>query len=131
MKSNDEKLEVLYDLAELYLNTKENSYFNINDGIADEGDYDSMNFLMLLALTSESLRDTNLFSVDFDINIDAKNTFITSEYEKVIKSKKSKINQGKMILEDAELYYDKIYGVLDTEQVHKLFEEHWNKRFHI
>ena len=51
--------------------------------------------------------------------------------ENIAWKQKSKINQGKMILEDAELYYDKIYGVLDTEQVHKLFEEHWNKRFHI
>lgn len=120
MKLYEEKKEVLYSLAELYLDTKENNELLVNDGIIHSGDSDSISFLMLLALTSSENQNKNFYSLDFDIGIESQHDFVDREYKKIVNSKYDKIQKGKIILDDAKKYYNENYGDLDNYKIEEI-----------
>ena len=114
MKSYIEKREVLCSLAEIYLNTVENNYISINDSVMQSGDFDSISFLMLLALTYSKEEKKNIYSMDFDIDIQKQQEFVEKEYKKIVNSSLDTIKQGKKVLDDAKQYYNQNYGCLDN-----------------
>lgn len=131
MKSYKEKREVLCDLAELYLNTKENSYISINDGIMNSSDSDSINFLIFLALTYSKEEMKSIYSVDLDINLKKQCDFIENEYKKMKNFSVDKIKQGKMLLDDAKEYYNRNYGNLDDFKIEEIASLLENSGIHI
>lgn len=127
MKDCEEKKELLYDLVELYLNTDKNIYIDINDGIGNSGNYDSISFLMLLAITSNADKTKNIYSIYLDIDDEIKNKFINLEYKKIIKSKTETIKKGKIILDDARNYYTRYFGSLDDSKIEEVVENIGNR----
>lgn len=120
MKNYDKKREVLCSLAELYLDTRENSYISVNDGIMDSWDLDSASFLILMALTFPKEQAINIYSMDFEIDRETQEFFVEKEYKKIINSKCDTIKKGKIILDDAKAYYNKKFGYLDEIEFERI-----------
>jgi len=120
MKSYVEKREVLCDLAEFYLNTKEDDYISVNDGIINSTDFDSISFLMLMALTYPKEEAMNIYSIDTEVTEDIRNSFVETEYSKIVKLKEDKINLGKIVLADAKKFYEKNYCKQDDNNIDQI-----------
>lgn len=120
MIAYEEKREVLCSLAELYLDTRENSYISVNDGIMDSWDLDSASFLILMALTFSKEEAINIYSIDFEIDKETQYDFVDKEYKKITKSKNNKIKKGKTILDDAKSYYNKHFSYLDEAEFERI-----------
>lgn len=131
MKSYEEKREVLCNLAELYLDTKEDSYINVNDGIMDSLDFNSISFLILMALTYPKEEVINYYAMDFDIDFETQKDFVEKEYKKVNKSKHDIVKKGKMVLDDAKDYYNDRYGNISVEEINEIARKLSERGFHI
>ena len=117
MQPDIDKREILCSLAEIYLDTRENSYISINDGIMDSHDFDSISFLMLLSLTFSKQEMLSLYSIDIEVSDDIRHDFIEKEYSKIMMMKKDKPTLGKIILEDAKENYESQYGEYDSTKI--------------
>lgn len=120
MKSYVEKREVLCDLAEFYLNIKEDDYISVNDGIINSTDFDSISFLMLMALTYPKEEAMNIYSIDTEVTEDIRNSFVETEYSKIVKLKEDKISLGKIVLADAKKFYEKNYCKQDDNNIDQI-----------
>ena len=120
MKNYIEKRDVLCNLAELYLNTRSNNHISFNDSIMNSNDFDSISFLMLLALTYEKEEMLSIYSIDIDVSEDTRIYFINSEYKKIMKLKKDKLVLGKIILQDAKNIYEFQYGESNCEELDEI-----------
>ena len=120
MESYIEKRELLCNLAEIYLDTREKSYISINDGIMHTSDFDSISFLMLLALTFSKEEMNSIYSTDIEIPEDVRMCFIDREYSKVKRLKKDKPIMGKIILDDAKVIYESQYGENDYMKIDEI-----------
>lgn len=123
MKSYIEKRAFLCDLAESYLDARKKGYINISDGIMNSYDFDSISFLMLLALTYTKEEVYSFYSMDIEVPDEIRNYFIEAEYLKIKKLKQEKIILGKIILEDAKKFYLSRYDENDInmDEVSKNF----------
>lgn len=120
MKSYVEKREVLCSLAEIYLNTKENSYISVSDGIMDSHDFDSISFLMFLALTYPKQEAISIYSMDVEVSEELRKCFVDKEYSKIINLKDDKITLGKIVLQDAKKVYQTQFGKNDDVDIEKV-----------
>lgn len=115
MKDCGQKREFLCQLAEIYLDTKKSSYISVSDGIMDSHDFDSISFLMLLALIYTKEEALSVYSIDIDLEADARNYFLDKEYSKIMKIKKSQVELGKIILDDAKMVYLSQFSKIDDD----------------
>ena len=123
MKSYLDKREVLCSLAELYLDTKENSYISVNDGIMNSTNFDTISFLMLMALTYPKNEAINIYSMDIEVTDDIRNLFIEKEYSKIIKLKQDKVTLGKIVLQDAKKFYKEHYSKEDIDNIDEIINK--------
>lgn len=123
MDSTIKKRDFLCSLAEKYLDTKENSCINVNDGIINSNDFDSNSFLMLLALVYEKKEANNIYSMDIEVSEEIRQYFIENEYLKIKKLNDDEIILGKMILQDARKIYQSQYDEdnVDIDEIGKNF----------
>lgn len=120
MKSYIEKREILCSLAEAYLDTRENSYISVSDGIMDSHDFDSISFLMLLALTYSNQEVTSIYSMDIEVSEDIRIYFVDKEYSKIVKLKEDIVVLGKTVLNDAKKFYKVNYGKQDDDNIDEI-----------
>jgi len=130
MKTYEEKRTILCDIVELYLDTRNQSYINVNDGVLRSTDIDSKNFLLLMALTFPN-DGSNDFAMDIEVDDETRKNFVDIEYKKVISSKKDLITKGKMVLDDAKSYYNRKYGNISYEQINEIARKLGEMGFHI
>ena len=124
MRTFEEKKETLLSLAELYLDSKDNSYIDVNDGVLNTFDRDSMPFLMLMALTNYS-DGTNFYELDIEVDHESQKDFVDKEFKKITSLKCDLVKKGKIILADAKNYYNDNFNDVseeDVEQALKYFE---------
>ena len=130
MKTYEDKRTILCDMAELYLDTRDQSYINVNDGVLNSGDIDSKNLLLLMALTFPN-GDSNYFAQELDIDFETQKDFVDKEFKKIMSLKCDIVKKGKIILEDANNYYDSKYGNISYEEINEIAKKLWDMGFHI
>lgn len=130
MKSFDDKKELLCGLAELYLDTLDRSHINVNDGVLNSNDLDSVSFLILMALVN-SENDSNYFAQGLNIYSETQKEFVDKEFEKVMVSKLEAEKKGKIILDDAKEYYNRKYNNASVEEINEISRKLGEMGFHI
>lgn len=134
MKSYEEKREVLRNLAELYLATKninEDNFINVNDVLMNSFDFDCRSFLIFMVLTYPKEEAVNYYSMDIDVDFETQNDFVETEYRKVMKSKSDMEKKGKMVLDDAKDYYNDKYFNISDEKLNEMAKKIEEMGFHI
>lgn len=130
MKTYEDKRTILCDMAELYLNTREQSYINVNDGVLNSGDLDSINFLILMALTYSN-DDANFYVQDIMIDDETRKNFVDVEFNKVSSLKCDIVKKGKIVLDDARDYYNRKFNNISIEELNKMAKKLGEDGFHI
>lgn len=134
MKSYEEKREVLRNLAELYLATKninEDNFINVNDVLMNSFDFDCRSFLIFMVLTYPKEEAVNYYSMDIDVDFETQKDFVEMEYRKVMKSKSDIEKKGKMVLDDAKDYYNNKYFNISDEKLNEMAKKLEEMGFHI
>ena len=120
MKTYEEKKTALIDMASLYL-----------DSIKErQTDIDSISFLILKALILPK-DDTNLYSQDIEIDEEARSSFVDMEYAKVSALGIQKVENGKIILDDAKAYYNRKFNNISMEELNEIAKKLGEDGFHI
>lgn len=130
MKSYEEKRQVLCNLAELYLDNDDKSHIDVNDGIIDSDDLDSIIFLILMALTYSN-DDANFYTQGIEIDDETRRTFVDTEFDKVSSLKGGIVKKGKIVLDDAKAYYNRKFNNISIAELNKIAKKLDDDGFHI
>lgn len=130
MKTFEEKRTMLCDMAEFYLDSKDTGHINVNDGVLKPTDIDSINFLLLMALTFSN-DGSNLFIQDIEIDDKIRKDFVDMEFKKIMSLKCDIIEKGKIILNDSKAYYNSKYNDISIDDLNKIAQKLSDDGFHI
>lgn len=120
MKTFEDKKNIILDMASLYLDSTKDRVNNI----------DSINFLILKALILPK-EDTNIYAQDIEIDDETIKEFVDIEYNKISDLSTELIKKGKIILDDANVYYNRKFNNISIEEINKIAQELDRDGFHI
>lgn len=130
MESFENKREALLAMAEFYLDTRPKSYIDVNDKVLNTGDFDSRNFLMLMALTLPN-DGTNFYALDLEVDIETQRDFVDKEFAKVKALNIDVLEKGKLILDDAQKYYISKFDDISFEELNRIAQKLGEEGIHI
>ncbi len=125
MKTYEDKRTILCDMAELYLDSKDTGYVEINDGELRPTDIDSKNFLLLMALTFPN-DGSNYLAHGLNIDQETQNDFVNKEFEKIMSLKCDIVQKGKIVLQDAYDYFNNKYDDISYEEIEEIAKKLYN-----
>lgn len=130
MESFENKREALLAMAEFYLDTRPKSYIDVNDKVLNTGDFDSRNFLMLMALTLPN-DGTNFYALDLEVDIETQRDFVDREFKKVKTLAIDVVQKGKIVLDDAQKYYISKFDDISFEELNRIAQKLSEEGIHI